>query len=204
MRTGNSRTFVKPGRREETRSVGHVVWPGASRRPHRHPTTGGTAGSERTQRSRGRLVATASAQQSSHGAGVAPPGLDQRVSGRRTMTSPRPAFFAGRASSRRRHASCSARLAGKGASGQAHRRYRASRRTRSWRGAPQRPTGRLVLFRWSSRIRRPASRPGVDCAGLPGCGSGSTTACLCVSSNSSVQGSARIAPACHRSVILQA
>ena len=111
--------------------------PGASRRPYRHPIPGGAAGSERTRRSRGRRSLRpprAKRPRRRRGAArcgaatLAPPHYDQ----------PQTCLRVGRASRRRRHASCSARLAGKSASGQAHRRHRAGRRTRSWRGAPQR------------------------------------------------------------------
>ncbi len=205
MRTGNGRTSFKPGRRQETKSVGYAV---RSRRLPPTPTAPRSPVALPVRNELSDLVARPvlpppRATRARRGRG--PSGVEQPRSCRRVRTSPRPAFVVGRASRPRRHASCSARLARKRASCQAHRRHRAGRWTRSWRGAPQRPTGRLVLLRRSSRISRPASRPGVDCAALPGCGSGSTTVpCLCVSSNSSERGSARIAPACHRSVILQA
>ena len=198
MRTGNARTSVKPGRREETRSVGYAV------RPRRLPPTlpppdpGGAAGSNEL----GDLAAGGRyrlREQSGHGAAwparcgaatLGPAHYDQPQTCLRGRTRISPAtsrILLGA-------------LAWKSASGEAHRRHRAGRRTRSWRGAPQRRRAGPASLIEQNQPTGVTTRCGLRCSG-----SGSTTvACLCISSNSSVQGSARIAPACHRSVVLQA
>jgi hypothetical protein len=204
MRAGNARTSVKPGRREETKSVGYAVRPRRLRRPYRHPIPGGAAGSERTRRSRGAARRYSLREQSGHGAGAAPPGAEQPHSGRRITTSPRPAFVVGRASRRRRHASCSARLCGRArqarpiavivpavglAPGEARR-------------SGDGPAGPASLIE-QNQPTGVTTRCGLRCsAGLRQ--RLDAVACLCIKSNSSVRGSARIAPACHRNAVLQA
>jgi len=164
--------------------------PGASGRPYRHPIPGGAAGSERTQRYRGPARRYGLREQSGHGAGVAPPGAEQPRSGRCIRPAPdlpswSDAHLAGDVTRPARRA-----LAGKSASGEAHRRHRADRRTRSWRGAQWRrragwscfvdraesadrrhdPVWTVLLGRAAAAARRPsracASRPTRAC-GVP-------------------------------------
>ena len=190
MRTGNARTSVKPGRRQETRSVGYAV------RPRRLPPTlpppqspvGLLARNELSDLVAQPLLPPPRAKRARRRRG--PARCQAATLGPAQTTSSRPAFMVGRASRRRRHASCSARLARKGASGQAHRRHRAGRRTRSWRGAPWRrragwscfvdraesadrrhdPVWTVLLGRAAAAARRPsracASRPTRAC-GVP-------------------------------------
>ena len=138
MRAGNARTSVKPGRREETRSVGYAV------RPRRLPPTlpppdprwrrrlgansaisrrGASLRPPRAKRPRRRRGAARCGA-----ATLGPPHYDQPQTCLRGRTRISPAtsrILLGA-------------LVWKSASGEAHRRHRASRRTRSWRGAPQR------------------------------------------------------------------
>jgi hypothetical protein len=192
MRTGNARTSVKPGRRQETRSVGYAV------RPRRLPPTLPPPQSPVGLLARNELSDL-----------VAQPLL--------------PPPRAKRARRRRGPARCQdlpswsdAHLAGDVT--------RPARRGLHGRERQARPIAVIVpavgLARGEERhsgdgLAGPASsieqnqptgvttRCGLRClAGLRQ--RLDAVACLCIKSNSSVRGSARIAPACHRSVILQA
>ncbi len=200
MPAGNARTSVKPGRREETRSVGYAV------RPRRLPPTLPPPDPSVAPLARSDLAARRYGlrEQSGHGAGVAPPGAEQPHSGRRITTSPRPAFVVGRGSRRRRHASYSARLCGTvrqarpiavivPAVGLARDEERRSGDRSAGPASlieQNQPTG--VTTRCGLRCSA-GLRQRLDAVG-----------CLCINSNSSVRGSARIAPACHRNVVLRA
>ena len=182
MRAGNARTSVKPGRREETRSVGYAVrprrlpptlpppdprwrrWLGANSAISRAGVSLRPPRAKRPRRRRGAARCGA--------ATLAPPHYDQPQTCLRGRTRISPAT-----SRVLLGAACR-----KSASGEAHRRHRAGRRTRSWRGAPQRRRAGRSCFVDRAAISRPASRPGVDCAARPDCGSGSTPSRACASS----------------------
>jgi len=204
MRTGNARTSVKPGRREETRSVGYAV------RPRRLPPTlpppdprwrrwlGTNSAISRPRAS----LRPPRAKRPRRRRGAARCGA--ATLGPAHTTSPRPAFVVERASRRRRHASCSARLCGRArqarpiavivpAVGLARGEERHSG------DGPAAPAS-LIEQNQPTGV---TTRCGLRCsAGLRH--RLDAVACLCIKSNSSVQGSARIAPACHRNVVVQA
>jgi hypothetical protein len=123
MRAGDARTFVKPGVGGKPGQSATPCGPGASRRPYRHPIPGGAAGSERTQRSRG--PAWPRQVRSSHARAGAYDQPQTCLRGRTHISPATSRILLGT-------------LAAQSASRQDQRRYRAGRRTRSWRGAPQR------------------------------------------------------------------
>ncbi len=136
MRIGNRRTSVKRGRRKEIGSVGHAV------RPRRLPPTLPPRGPQwrrwlGANSAISRPVATACESK----AATAPAWPRQvRSSHARAGAYDQPRTCL---RGRTRISPATSRillgtLAWKSASGEAHRRRRAGRRTRSWRGAPQR------------------------------------------------------------------
>jgi len=179
--------------------------PGASRRPYRHPipvaplarrnsaiSLRGAAlrppRANRPRRRRGRGAARCGA------ATLEPPHYDH----------PRTAFVVGRASRRRRDASCSARLCGRAR--QARPIAVIVPAVGLARGEERRsddgPAGRASLIA-QNQPTGVTTRCGLRCsAGLRQ--RLDAVACLCIQSNSSLRGSARVAPACHRNVVLQA
>ena len=205
MRTGNARTSVKPGRREETRSVGHVVRP---RRlpptlPPPDPPVALPVRNELSDLAADRSLPPPTAKQPRRGRGPSRPGPaslgpahdDQPQTcllGRTGISPATPRLLLGAACREGRvrpspsPLSCqpSDSLVARGAA------------------AADGPAGPVSLVEqnqatgvttrcglcWSAGLRQRLD----------------DVACLCISSNSSVQGSARIAPACHRSVVLQA
>jgi hypothetical protein len=204
MRAGNARTSVKPGRREETRSVGYAVrprrlrptlpppdprwrrWLGANSAISRRGASLRPPRAKRPRRRRGAARCGA--------ATLGPPHYDQPQTCLRGRTRISPAtsrILLGA-------------LVWKSASGEAHRRHRASRRTRS--GEERRSGDGPAGPAWLIEQNQPTgvtTRCGLRCSdGLRQ--RLDAVACLCIKSNSSVRGSARIAPACHRNVVLQA
>jgi hypothetical protein len=180
MRAGNARTSVKPGRREEPGQSAAPCGPGAARRPYRHPIPGGLLTRNELSDLAARRVATASESK----AATAPAWPRQvRSSHARAGAYDQPQTCL---RGRTRISPATSRvllgaLVWKSASGQAHRRIVPAIGLASGeeRHSGDGPAGPASLF---SRISRPASRPGVDCAARPDCGSGSTPSRACASS----------------------
>ena len=182
-----------------TRSVGYAV-----RRkrlpPNRLPPDPRWLGPNSAHLGRGAMASRANRPRR----GIAPPVAERPRSSYRITTSPRPFYVVARACSRRRHASSSARLC---------RRARQARPINVIvpavgfaRGEERRngdgPAGPAPLIE-QNQPTAVTTRCGLRCsAGLRQ--PLDAVACLWIKSNSTVQGSARLAPARHLNMVLQA